>query len=210
MTEKMCEKIGYARVSREDQEPQNQEIKLREAGVVKACCFVDKGVSGTVPAKKRPGFNRMLQYIQDNPGEVKVLYVWELSRLGRNTLDVLNVIEEIEGKHEVAVWSLSPTEAFTRTEDKNIRTLLLMIISWVATRERENLVARTNAGLDRARAKGKILGRPAQPLDWNKVVDMRDKGKSWPEIAEEMGVSVMKLYRYRKDHGLLGTDNGGE
>lgn len=198
MTQKPCVRIGYARVSREDQEPMNQEIKLREAGVAKLCCFVDRGVSGTTPAKKRPGFNRMLEYIEAHPGEINELVVFALDRLGRNTLDVLTVVEEIEGKYGVRVVSL--TETFTQSEDKGYRQLLLMLMSWIATRERDKLIERTNAGLDRARQSGKILGRPARPLDWNRVVEMREKNMSWPAIAKEIGVSVMTLYRYRSEN----------
>ena len=56
------------------------------------------------------------------------------------------------------VWSLSPNESFTRSEDRAVHQLLMMILSWVSERERANLIERTKAGLDRARAEGKILG----------------------------------------------------
>ena len=56
------------------------------------------------------------------------------------------------------VWSLSPNESFTRSEDRAVHQLLMMILSWVSERERANLIERTKAGLDWARAQGKILG----------------------------------------------------
>jgi len=197
-----CEKVGYVRVSTNEQEPENQRRMLLEAGVVSDCIFVDKGISGTVPARERAAFKRMLKYIQDNPGQIRYLYVYEISRLGRSTLETINIIEEVE-KLGVMVWSLSPNEAFTRSEDKSVRQLLLMILSWVAQRERENLVERTKAGLDRARAEGKQLGRPRIDIDFKKVEEMREEGKDWQEIAKVFHVPVMTLYRHRKRRGML-------
>lgn len=197
-----CEKVGYVRVSTTDQEPENQRKMLLAAGVVSDCIFIDKGISGTIPARDRQAFKRMLSCIQENPGKVRYLYVYEISRLGRSTLETINIIEEIE-KLGVMVWSLSPNEAFTRSEDKSVRQLLLMILSWVAQRERENLVERTKAGLDRARAGGKQLGRPRREIDFQKVKEMREAGKEWQEIAIVFKVPVMTLYRHRKMKGML-------
>jgi len=196
-----CEKVGYVRVSTNEQEPENQRRMLLDAGVVSDCIFVDKGISGTVPARERAAFKRMLKYILDNPGQIRYLYVYEISRLGRSTLETINIIEEVE-KLGVMVWSLSPNEAFTRSEDKSVRQLLLMILSWVAQRERENLVERTKAGLDRARAEGKQLGRPRVVIDFQKVEEMREAGKEWQEIAKVSQVPVMTLYRHRKRRGM--------
>jgi putative DNA-invertase from lambdoid prophage Rac len=195
-------KIGYARVSTTDQESENQVKILVEAGIPSDYIFVDKGISGTVPAESRPGFQRAMQYIQEYKSEVKFLYVYEISRLGRTTLETLNLIDMLE-KSGVMVWSLSPKEGFTRTEETSNRQLLIMIMSWVAQRERDNLVNRTKAGLDKARADGKILGRPRADIDINIVNQKRIEGKSWETIADEIGYPVMTLYRTRKRKGLV-------
>jgi len=194
-----CGKIGYVRVSTQEQNADNQKMILIESGIPEDCIFVDHGVSGTVPARKRPGFKKVLEYIKDNEG-VKFLYVYELSRLGRTTYETISIIQDLE-EAGITVWSLSPNEAFTRSEDKAVRQLLVMILSWVAERERSNLVERTKAGLDRAKAEGKQLGRPRNDIDWNRVEMMRRDGMSWDHISGELKLTPMQLYRRRKQAG---------
>lgn len=200
-----CDKIGYVRVSTDEQHPENQKKALIEAGVPPDCIFIDHGVSGTVPARKRPAFQKMMEYINKHPGQVKFLYVFELSRLGRTTLETISTIEEME-RTGILVWSLSPQEGFTRSEDKAIRQLLTMILSWVAERERANLIERTKAGLDRARSEGKVLGRPRQDIDWESVTTMRNQGQSWEQIATGIGMTYQQLCRRRKAAGFKDSD----
>jgi putative DNA-invertase from lambdoid prophage Rac len=200
---KTCEKVGYCRVSRDEQNPDNQKRILIENGVMKACIFVDHGLSGTRPAYKRAGFNQLMEYIENHKGEVKYLYVFEISRIGRSMLETFNVINDLEKNYGVKVWSLSENEAFTRNEEKSIRDLLLAVFSWVAERERDNIVSRTKLGLERARAEGKQIGRKAISLDEKKILDLREAGTQWKDIAQELGVTTMTMYRYRRDHGLL-------
>jgi len=195
----ICEKVGYIRVSTKDQNPDNQKNILLEAGIPSDCMFIDHGVSGTVPARKRPGFKQLLQFISDREG-VKFLYVYELSRLGRTTVETISIIQDLE-EQGITVWSLSPNEGFTRSEDKAVRQLMVMIMSWVAERERANLIERTHAGLERAKSEGKKLGRPRNDIDWNKVDSMRADGMSWEDIASKLKLTPMQLYRRRKQAG---------
>jgi DNA invertase Pin-like site-specific DNA recombinase len=199
-----CEKIGYVRVSTQDQNSDNQKNILVSAGIPEDCIFTDHGVSGTVPARKRPGFKKVLQFIKDHPG-VKYLYIYELSRLGRTTYETISIIQDLE-EAGITVWSLSPNEAFTRSEDKAVRQLLVMILSWVAERERSNLVERTKAGLDRAKTEGKQLGRPRNEINWPLVETMRKDGYSWEEVAKKLKLTPMQLYRRRKQAGYTGEE----
>lgn len=194
-----CEKVGYVRVSTQDQNADNQKNILLEAGIPADCIFIDHGVSGTVPARKRNGFKKVLSHIKENEG-VKYLYVYELSRLGRTTYETISIIQELE-EAGITVWSLSPNESFTRSEDKAVRQLMIMILSWVAERERVNLVERTRAGLDRAKAEGKQLGRPRNDIDWSKVDEMRKNGYTWDKIAKNLKITTMQLHRRRKQAG---------
>jgi len=195
----LCEKLGYVRVSTQDQNADNQKMILIEAGIPEDCIFVDHGVSGTVPARKRPGFKKVLQFIKENPG-VKFLYIYELSRLGRTTYETISIIQDLE-EAGITVWSLSPNESFTRSEDKAVRQLMIMILSWVAERERANLIERTKAGLDRAKSEGKKLGRPRNDINWSKVDEMRKNGYTWDQIAKNLKITVMQLHRRRKQAG---------
>ncbi len=196
-----CEKIGYVRVSTMDQNADNQIRQLKEKGIVDDCIFIDRGVSGTKTPRSRPAFSKLLAFIKEHEGTVKFLYVVEISRLGRTTYETITIIQEIE-KMGILVWSLSPNEAFTRSENKAERQLLIMVLSWVAERERDNLIERTNNGLDRARAEGKILGRPRAKIDFEVVESMRAAGSDWDDIAAHFNVPVMTLYRARKRQGL--------
>jgi DNA invertase Pin-like site-specific DNA recombinase len=198
----IVEKIGYTRVSTRDQEPENQVRLLQAEGIAPDFIFVDKGISGTVPAEKRPGFQRAMAYIKDHPGEVKYLYVFELSRLGRNFLETANLMESLE-KSGIVVWSISPAEGFMRIPDKSIRELLTSIMLWVAQRERANLIERTKAGMDRAEAEGKIIGRPRVQIDFEYVSQKRIEGLSWVNIADELKIPVMTLFRARKRRGMV-------
>jgi len=198
----ISDKIGYVRVSTNEQDPENQIKILREAGIPPDLIFVDKGISGTISAEKRPGYQKMLAFTAEHKGEVKFLYVYEISRLGRNTIDTITTLAALE-KKGLMVWSLSPNESFTRSDDTSIRQLLIMIMSWVAQRERENLSARTKAGLDVARAEGKTLGKPRAEIDFEMVYKMRIDGIPWEEIANYFNVTTMTLYRARKRRGEI-------
>jgi putative DNA-invertase from lambdoid prophage Rac len=194
------DKIGYARVSTNEQDPENQARVLSAAGIPSDFIFIDRGISGTIPADKRPGFVRARDYIAAHPRDVKYLYVVEISRLGRTTMETLNLIHDLETSGTM-VWSLSDKESFMRTEEKSNRQLLLMIMTWMAERERDNLIRRTKEGLDRARAEGKILGQPKAVIDFEQVNKARVEGASWEDIAGELGITVMTLYRARRRRG---------
>jgi len=198
----LIDKIGYTRVSTIDQDPENQIRLIAAEGIPTDYIFVDKGVSGTISAENRPGFQRAMKYIVEHPGEVKYLYVYEISRLGRTTLETINLIAKMEGMG-VMVWSISPNESFTRQNDPSVRQLLLMIMSWVAQRERDNLVSRTKAGIDRARAEGHLLGRPRADIDFEKLRMMRAEGKTWEDISKELGYPTMTIFRARKRRGEI-------
>ena len=200
------EKIGYTRVSTIDQDPENQIRIISAAGIPSDYIFVDRGISGTVAAENRPGFQRAMACINEHPNQIKFLYVYEISRLGRTTLETINLISKLENMG-VMVWSLSPTEQFTQSTDKSVRQLLIMIMSWVAQRERENLIERTKAGLDRAISEGKILGRPRARLNLDEINNLRIEGKSWQEISEIIDYPVMTIYRSRKRRGEIKTGN---
>lgn len=198
----IIDKIGYTRVSTKDQDPENQIRMLQAAGIAPDYIFVDKGISGTIPANKRPGFQRMSAFIESHKDEVKYLYVYEISRLGRTMYETIGLIQNLESSG-IMVWSLSPTESFMQTSDTSIRGLLIALMAWVAQRERENLIERTKAGLDRAMAEGKLPGRPRVNIDFEVVNRKRIEGLSWVDIADDMGIPVMTLFRARKRKGMI-------
>ncbi len=121
--------IGYVRTSKKDQNPSNQIMILVKHGIQPDHIFVDAGTSGTTQAQEREGFRSMMEFISQNP--VEKILLFEVSRLGRTFLDTLSLVKDLE-ERGIMVWSLSPTESWTRTEDRKIRDLMLAIFTWVA------------------------------------------------------------------------------
>lgn len=187
-------KIGYVRVSREDQNTENQIGLLVSHGVPEENIFVDK-LSGITAMEDRPGFSAMVSFIKAIPqDEDATLYVFEISRIGRSFLDTLNIVQEFE-KAGVRVWSLSPAESWSRIEDHKLRDLMLSIFSWVADRERENLIERTKLGLARAKAEGKKLGRPERKIPTARVQELRAKGLTLTAVSRVLDIPYSTLRR---------------
>lgn len=184
-------KCGYVRVSREDQNPENQIELLEREGIPRENIYVDK-ISGVSDARDRPGYSDLLSFLSDKPEAV--LYVFEISRIGRSFLDTLQTINLLE-RAGVRVWSLSPTESWSRIEDRKLRDLMLSIFSWVADRERESLIERTKLGLERARAEGKRLGRPVRKLPLSRIRELRDKKISLAAISRILDIPYSTLRR---------------
>lgn len=184
--------VGYARVSTDEQMSKNQVDKLRELGVT--VIFCDENISGKRPALERPEYREMIRYLEKHP-DIKTIVTYELSRLGRDFQDSINTFLNLE-KSGYTIWSI--TEEWTHNSDPNMRKLLLSIFSWMNEQELKRLSKRTIAGLDRARAQGKILGRPMKELDKETVLKMKDEGKSWKEISTIFRVDESTLFRYRQ------------
>ena len=195
-------KIGYVRVSREDQNAENQIQLLLKEGLDRDSIFVDY-VSGISAMEDRDGYTGMREFIKSiNDGEAITLYVFEISRLGRSFLETLNTVRNFETSG-IRVWSLSPAESWSRIEDKKLRDLMLSIFSWVADRERENLIERTKLGLARAKAEGKSLGRPQRVIPWKRVRELQDKKISLAAISRILDIPYTTLYRHYAKKGEL-------
>lgn len=188
-------RCGYVRVSREDQRPENQIERLEREGVPRENIFVDK-VSGMSDAGDRPGFSDLLTFLSGE-GDA-ILYVFEISRIGRSFVDTLQLVQVLE-RQGVRVWSLSPTESWSRIEDKKLRDLMLSIFAWVADRERESLIERTKLGLARAKAEGKQLGRPRRKLPLASIKELRDKKISFAAISRIKDIPYSTLTRNYKE-----------
>jgi DNA invertase Pin-like site-specific DNA recombinase len=143
----------YARVSTFDQEPENQLQELRryiEARGWAGTEFVDRGVSGA--KEKRPALDALLKDAKRR--RFDVLVCWRLDRLGRNLRHLVTLLEDLQ---HVGVSFVSLGEGIDCTTPAG--KLQLHILAALAEFERERIRERVMAGLDRARAQGKRLGR---------------------------------------------------
>jgi len=182
--------IGYTRVSTKDQDTALQDQAMAKANVDRV--YTDHGVSGTLAS--RPELDKALDRL--DRGDTFV--VWKLDRLGRNTKNVLVVIENLI---ERGVTFKSLTEQIDLSDGPMGKAMLTMLSAF-AELERATMVVRTRAGLDAAKAKGKTGGRPS-------VIDSKKLGKikklvasgdhTKKEIAEMVQISPATLYRVLAD-----------
>ncbi|MBI5160533.1 MAG: recombinase family protein [Micrococcales bacterium] len=177
--------FGYIRTSTRDQNATLQRDALEQAGVKKI--YADEGVSGTLAS--RPELDRLLDRLE--PGDEVV--AWKLDRMGRNTRHVLDLIETITDKGAIF---RSLTEGITTSGPMG--KAMLTIMSAFAQLERDTIVERTRAGLDAARAQGRVGGRPTK-VDTKTLERIRKLAASGQhsrkEMAEMAGVSQATLYR---------------
>ena len=184
--------FAYSRVSTHEQTTENQKLEINNAGFNVDYWFADEGVSGKICARQRPQFSLLIDKIRD--GETIVCS--KLDRLGRDAIDVLSTVRHLTERNiKVIVIQLGNTD-LTSTTGK----LLLTMLMAVAEMERSLIVERTQAGLARAKAEGKQLGRRSKTTDEQKKV-IRQKlldGVSVSAVAREYGVSratVLVIYK---------------
>jgi putative DNA-invertase from lambdoid prophage Rac len=175
--------FGYGRVSTIIQNTINQKLELEQAGINLDFWFSDTGISGKTCAAQRPEFSRLLEKIRDG----ETIVVSKLDRLGRDSIDVLQTVRRLEDRQiKVIVLQLGQTD-LTSAAGK----LLLTMLAAVASMERDLLVERTQAGLARAKAEGKRLGRPCKTTEAQRleIRGLLALGKTVSEVARTYGVS---------------------
>lgn len=178
---------GYVRTSTSDQLADLQHKALADAGIPSNRVYADEGVSGT--RASRPRLDALLDRLEAGDEVV----AWKLDRMGRNTRNVLELVETIT---ERGATFRSLTEGITTTGPMG--RAMLTIMSAFAQLERDTIVERTRAGLDVARAKGKVGGRPSV-VNEKKLTQIKkltaSGDHSRAEIAEMVGISQATLYR---------------
>ena len=184
--------FGYGRVSTRDLQSENQRLELERAGYQVDYWFVDQGVSGKVPALQRPQFAKMVAQIRDR----EMLVVAKLDRLGRDAQDVGATIKMLAARHiEVIVLQLGKLDLASAPGK-----LMLAMLAAVAELERDLLVERTQAGLVRAKAEGKTLGRPSRTTDAQRatMVTRHKAGASISALARDYSISRASVMRIVK------------
>ncbi|WP_435357778.1 recombinase family protein [Emticicia sp. SJ17W-69] len=140
-------KIGYVRVSKEEQNEQLQIDALKKYGCEKI--FQEK-ISET--AKLRPEFEKMKEVLRSSDE----LVVWDIDRLGRTTLELIMFVYDLNQKGFL-FKSLSQSLIDTTTETGEF---VFKLFALLAEHERKRLIRRTKAGQEAARARGRMGGKP--------------------------------------------------
>lgn len=178
-------RIGYARVSTADQNPDLQEDALQKAGCEKI--FRDVA-SGAVDSRK--GLAEAIDYARDGD----TLVVWKLDRLGRS---LKHLIETVNGLADRKVGFQSLRESMDTTTSGG--KLIFHVFGALAEFERELIRERTQAGLRAARARGRNGGRPAK-MDARKInmaqALMENPNANITDVCNTLRVSRATLYRH--------------
>jgi putative DNA-invertase from lambdoid prophage Rac len=159
----------YLRVSSKDgrQDESNQEpecVRLCAARGWESVLYRERE-SG---AKERPIWKAVIEAAR--LGQVGAVVFWALDRTGRNRVQVAHDLGEL---FRFRVHVASVKDSWLDVGPGPLRDLLVQVMAWVAQGERDRLIERTKAGLERARAQGKRLGRP--PADAGKVAAAVDR-----------------------------------
>jgi DNA invertase Pin-like site-specific DNA recombinase len=176
--------LGYARVSTEDQNLDAQQDALKAAGVERL--FADR-ISGSL--RQRPELDRLLDQVR--PGDV--IIVTKYDRLARSLRDLLDIVEAIQARG-AGFRSLAEDIDTTTPAGR----LVFHVFASIAQFERERISERTREGLEAARKRGRVGGRPpalstAQKAEVRKMRD--DELRPLPEIAQLFRVSTKTVRR---------------
>jgi DNA invertase Pin-like site-specific DNA recombinase len=183
----------YARVSTDGQSVENQLCELESVAVKEGWevveRFIDRGISGAKGREGRPAFDNLCKGIVRR--EFDVVAAWSVDRLGRSLQDLVAFLNELHSKH--ANLYLHKQGIDTTTPGGK---LLFQMLGVFAEFERSMIVERVKAGLKRARAEGRVLGRPRVGLAVEaKVLALRAKGRGMRAIARELHIGNCTVQR---------------
>jgi DNA invertase Pin-like site-specific DNA recombinase len=188
----------YTRVSTDGQTTENQLLELEEVitrrGWQLHKTYSDHGVSGAKGRDKRPALDELCK--DATRRRFDIVAAWAIDRIGRSVVAVSGFIAEM---HELGVGQYYHQQAIDTTTPSGKAMIQMCVV--FAEFEREILLERINAGLKRARAQGKRLGRP--PTDPKTEAAIRAAlkagGKGMLKIAAEIGVGSGTVQRIARE-----------
>lgn len=184
----------YARVSTDGQEIESQLRDLREYAAAKkygdVTEFVDIGVSGK--KESRPAWNELWDQIQKR--KVDVVVVHALDRLGRSLPHLVRIIEAFR-TYQITLVSYRENIDLSTSSGRMMAGLFSVLAEYELSIVRE----RTKAGMRRARAQGKQIGKRKNFFDKQKAARLRDQGWGQVRIAKELRIGVGTLRKWLED-----------
>lgn len=183
----------YARVSTDGQTTENQLRELRAAarrhGWTVVATFIDQGISGAKGRQDRPQFDALLRAVARK--EFDMVAAWSVDRLGRSLQDLVGFLADLQSKkvdlylHQQALDTSTPSGK-----------AMFGMLGVFAEFERSIIQERVRAGLARARAKGKVLGRPRTDHRVEaKIRTLAAQGMGKVKIARTLGIGVSVTQR---------------
>ncbi len=194
--------FAYLRVSTAEQTNQNQLHEIVAAGFqIADNRVVAETVSGSVAAMERHGFKKLIDRLEAGD----ILIVTKLDRLGRNAMDVRATVERLDAigvkVHCLALGGVDLTSPAGK--------MTMAVIAAVSEMERDLLIERTQAGLQRAKAEGKKLGRKPtlSPDDRSQIMALKAEGASLAVLAKRFGVSRSAIQHVAREWKPLVTED---
>jgi DNA invertase Pin-like site-specific DNA recombinase len=174
--------IGYIRVSTVDQNTERQliNVKLDES-------FTDK-CSGK--DTKRPELTKLLKFVRKGD----VVHVHDISRMARNTEDLLNLVKELTGKG-VKLEFHKESLTFTGDDTNPMQQLMLTMLGGIYQFERSMMLERQREGIAIAKKNGKYSGKPVNEELRDKIKDLSSQGINKMQIAKTLRCSRTTVYK---------------
>ena len=187
----------YGRVSTTEQTSDNQINFLQEIvnrnGWELVQIYVDEGISGTKGRDKRPEFDRLCKDMVRR--KFNRILVWDISRLGRSLQHLVEFLNEVQSVNCHLYIHQSGLDTSTPSG-----RMMFQMVGVFSEFERSMISERVKLGLKRVKSKGTKLGRP-NSLNQSKIQTiyrLKNEGKSFSEISNEVGVSKMTIHRFLK------------
>ncbi|MDL0105750.1 recombinase family protein [Campylobacter vicugnae] len=187
--------VAYIRVSTNKQDLEVQKRQIIKYSKEK-CIKIDNFISIEMSSKKSAE-KRLIKNLIENLGAGDLLITTEISRLGRNMFEVINLVLELHNKGvQICFLRQKELNNFNNPTFK----LILSIYAYLAEMERDFISQRTKAGLDNARSKGKKIGRPKNSLssyydkDIKVIKYLIKNGNSIKNIWIKLGYNKHKSY----------------
>ena len=177
-------KVGYRRVSSEEQNLDRQELGDVER-------IFEEKVSGK--NTDRNALQDMLTFVREDDE----VFVYSIDRLARDLRDLQGIIQILNDKG-VSIHFISEHLTFSANTNDPFANLQLQLMGAFAEFERSIIRKRQAEGIAKAKAKGVYKGRK-KSIDEKRIYELADAGMSQNKIAEEMGITRISVYRYLKE-----------
>lgn len=198
--------IAYFRVSKSDgrMHTENQKPEVYRLAEARGLQIVEVYEDKESAVRHRPAYERMLTDLRRGKfGPAPVAILWSLDRLARG-FQCFDVFRELT---RINVRVVSIREPWTDCEGP-VKELLVAVMGWVSGFERQRLIERTKAGLDRARRAGRKIGRPKVILlteDLNRALALRESGLGVRKIVQQLKTKIgpSTLHKMLVAHDIL-------
>ncbi len=177
--------IGYARVSSKEQSVDIQIKQLQELGCDK---IFQENASGK--DSERTQLNAMIDFSRDGD----VIHVMKVDRLARNTIDALQIADQLSIKGAGLVFH----DLGNIDINSDVGRVIYTTISAFAEMERKRILQRCNEGRERAKAEGRHLGRFPNKTLHNRIKELASEGMNKHAISKELGCSRTTVYSVLK------------